>query len=241
MSSASSPTLTKKPPRTRYSDELKQEIRRRYPLCRTTADKEALAQELGVQTLHRLYNLASRLGVTREYGDWYEEEEAPLEPSLPTVDYDPSEDQARLRLREDPTTTIFSARDDEYLRRNFGQQRIEEIAYMINHTESATMYRARKLGLRGAARSWEINRVCAWLGITRPQLERAGRDGGLVILPCCDSTAQVRITLVETESLARTLLHDGLWRRLRETHAADEWFLREIIECYAEAKAGKAH
>ena len=48
--------------RARYSDEVKEEVRQLYPLCRTTADKEKLAKELGIGSVAKLYNLSSRLG-----------------------------------------------------------------------------------------------------------------------------------------------------------------------------------
>ena len=52
--------------RTRYSSYVKDQVKKRYPLCRTTEDKQTLADELEIGSVPKLYNLASRLGATRD-------------------------------------------------------------------------------------------------------------------------------------------------------------------------------
>lgn len=47
-----------------YTEAQKRLVRKKYLLARSQKEKEALAQEVGVDSLQKLYNLASRLGVT---------------------------------------------------------------------------------------------------------------------------------------------------------------------------------
>lgn len=49
----------------RYSATVKDAVLSRYPLCRTQAEKEELARELGIGGIQKLYNLASNLGVSK--------------------------------------------------------------------------------------------------------------------------------------------------------------------------------
>ncbi len=94
-------------PRARYSPELKAEFAAKYGLCEETCDKEELAETLGIGSLHKAYNLASRMGLTRNYGDWYGE----LDGEQIEI-YDPKKDPARLQLRERPDEVEWTERDD---------------------------------------------------------------------------------------------------------------------------------
>jgi len=53
---------TENPTRAHYSEEVKSLVRTRYRDCRRVEEKEALARELGIGSVAKLYNLASRLG-----------------------------------------------------------------------------------------------------------------------------------------------------------------------------------
>src|SRR4051794_18268856 len=116
--------------RAQYSEEIKAIVKAKYPLCRTPADRDALAEELGISSRQKLYNLASRLLATRPHasgiGEQYNEEDT----------YDATSDTSRLFLRDDPDTTEWTADQDRYLREHFGSIEIESIAFYLNRTET---------------------------------------------------------------------------------------------------------
>lgn len=229
------PGRSRLPRRSRYSAELKLRVRQMYPLCRTTRDKEELAERLEIGSLHKLYNLASRLGVTRAYDDWYDGSK----PDPTGLCYDPRDDEELLKDREDPATTVFTAADDDYLRRHFGQQHLEQIAFMRDHTETAMAYRARKLGLRRAARYWDAWKVAAWLGLERRELKALCTRLNVPLHECCDRQGQSRIWLLEAEDIYKLLLHNQLWKQLIASKDADRWFIREILEATDAVKKGQ--
>lgn len=208
--------------RTQYTKEKKQLVRDKYPLCKTLEDKEELAQELGMDSIHKLYNLASRLKVTRSY----EEEGEEVTEEEPAVRYDACDDRSRWLLREDPATTIFTPEDDRYIRRHFGSSPIEHIAYHRNHTETAIAWRARQLNVRKVAKYWPADKVAAWLGVSVPELFSLHRFG-LDIFPCCDIKGNLTITLVSTTSLARLFSHEQAFTLLQQRDA-DKFFITEI-------------
>ncbi|WP_217924659.1 hypothetical protein [Miltoncostaea oceani] len=162
----------------------------------------------------QLYNLACRLHVTA--GDDRPERDLARAKAM---------EPGRRLLREDPATTVFSADHDDYLTRHFGRLEIEVIAHFVGHTETAVAYRARRLGLRRAARHWELAKVMDWLGVDGPTL----RDWGVELHRCCDRRGRVRTILVESTDLARALVRGGCWQRL-VARGADQFFIREIIE-----------
>jgi hypothetical protein len=119
--------------RARYTPLVKQQVRARYGLCRTTADKRQLADELGIGSVEKLYNLASRLGAAGRAAS------------------DAAGERARgasTLVRTHPAQTVFTAAQDAYLRREFGRRSVEVIAYHLGHSEPAIAYRARRLALR---------------------------------------------------------------------------------------------
>jgi hypothetical protein len=217
----------------RYSDEIKHQVISLYPLCLDVEDKIELAEKLQIESLHKLYNLASRLKVTKEYQDCYD-------PSgrwnIPGA-YVPRTDTSAWRDRQPYDPEIFSTKDDEYVRKYYGKQHVEEIRYVRGYTETAILYRARHLGVRKACYYWDERRVSAWLGVRVPTLRSALKRLGKEVYPCVDIHGQVRITLVATEDIAQLLLHKGSWRKLLET-GADEWFVREILESYILLREG---
>lgn len=209
--------------RVRYPQWKKDAIALRYPQCRNIKDKLALCVDLGIVNdagepdLARLYNLASRLKVTA-----VADNEARLSAAV-----DEAMRPERRRLREDPRSTVFTAENDRYLTTWFGRQAIEIIALQIGHTEIATAYRARQLGLRRPARHWELRRVLAWLDIDLSGLT----EMGVPVLDCCDRFARVKIQLVEGEALRRALIRGGRWQRLKQLgNDIDLFFMKELIE-----------
>lgn len=44
-----------------YNDEMMQLVEEKYPLCSSKEDRQALAAEIGLDSIQKLYNLASRL------------------------------------------------------------------------------------------------------------------------------------------------------------------------------------
>jgi hypothetical protein len=208
--------------RAKYTSHMKQLVRDKYPLCRTLEDKEELARELGMDSIHKLYNLASRLQVTRSYDDWDAEDA-----DMPFGDrYDPTKDEQRLWQREDPKTTKFSAEDDRYLEAHFGRTPIDQIAFHREHTETATLYRARQLGLCKPVRYWDIRKVSPWLGMSVGELQQRSEEG-LDIYPLCDREGRIQIQVVSTTSIARWIIsHD---KELVERDA-DKFFIKDIKE-----------
>lgn len=206
--------------RSRYSEQQRQLVRDRYPLCRTLADKEQLASDAGIGSLQKLYNLASRIGVTARSGGGLSAERGYSEAMRV------AQDPARLKLREDPATTQFSARDDDYLRKHFGRQEIAAIAIQCSHSEIAMAYRARQLGLRLPVRWWDQERVGAWLGLSADEMV----EMGIPLHPCCDRRGRLRIVLVKTDDLSAALFRGGRWQRLVAERDADLFFVREILE-----------
>ena len=217
--------------RARYSNWVKQQVRLRYPLCRTTEDKRQLAAELNIRdadgepSVPKLYNLASRLGATGR--DAAEQHVAAVASS-----------EERLLDREDPDTTEFSRESDRYLRSEFGRKPIGWIAVNIHHTETAVAYRARQLGLRKPVKYWNVRKVALWLSLTVEEL-RALRSEGIDVYPQHDRHGHLQLEVVSTSSLARWLKDDGNLARARAA-GADEFFIREVLESMEQAAAGES-
>lgn len=210
--------------RAKYSPELKQLIREKYPFCVTLEDKQELAREAGIDHIHKLYNLASRLGVTRTNNDAFEGAYSrPLG----------APGSRRTRFAD----VSFSAADDRYLRRQFGRKQIADIAFFRNLPESALLYRARQLGLRRAARYWGEARVLDWLGIERGAWQ-AARQEGVDVFPLRNRQGKVATRLVSTTSLARWLIDDKRFVALVQA-GADEFFVREVIESAVNVARGE--
>lgn len=203
--------------RARYSNHVKDQVRKRYGLCRTTADKQALADELGIGTVPKLYNLASRLGATGKEG---------IDETGGSEDSNLKE---RLLLRENPNDTIFSAEAERYLTDEFGRRTVEAISFHINHSETAVLYRARHMGLRLPVKHWNIVKVSAWLGFDVDDFRTLSREG-LDIHPQHDpENGNLVLEVVSTTSLGRWLTISENIDRV-EAQDADQFFLKEIKE-----------
>lgn len=209
--------------RTRYTPQVKDQVKKRYRYCRTTADKEALAEELGIlddsgkPSVSKLYNLASRLGCagSDDSSAWG------------TVTSDPEDRQI---IKERPGETKFTKQDDAYLRKSFGTLPIEDIAYHIGHSEPATLYRSRELGLRLPVKYWRTNKVALWLGMSEEDVHCALE---LDVHPLCDRDGDVQLHLVSTSSLGRWLSLKKTEKFLKDRDP-DEFFILEIKETLSE-------
>lgn len=218
--------------RAQYSDEIKALVKAKYPLCRTPADRDRLAKELGIGSRQKLYNLASRLLATRPHAnsanEWIGDDDD---------GYDATEDHSRLLIREDPDTLVWSKDDDRYLREHFGRSfRIEEIAFFLDRSETAVAYHARELGLRNIPKFYDVNKVKMWLGLSGSEVVKLWRAKKLDLYPCTDRHGKVKITLVSTTSLARFLLRHRMWKKLVDSprRRADKFFVRDILESIAQ-------
>jgi len=218
--------MPKSPPRKRvrrakYTAEMKMLVRELYPLCRTIEDKEELANRLGMDSIHKLYNLASRLKVTRSYDD----EETLCEGD---IEDRPGRDRSRLKLRQQINETHFTSADNRYIREHFGSMRPDEIAFQRGHSETAILYRARQMRLRTFPRFWDLERVRAWLDLEDCTVEDL-RSEGLVIFSLPDRRRKVQIVVVSTDSLAQWMISNNRARLLRRA-GADEFFIQEVLE-----------
>lgn len=236
----------KPPPRPVYTEEQKRIVAEQYHMCITRADKVALQKRLGFASIEQLYNLANRLNVTRTHRD------AGAEGGRSS----PSFAAERLRIREDPDTVEFSDYADDYLGRHFGpdarnRRHLEEIAFHLDHSESAVMYRARHRGLRRFCKYWQADKVIGWTGLETNRLREIGVD----FFPCIDRDGEVAITLVSTSSLLRLIAASGgddhpegappaakfdmVDRRAELLEAGiDLFFLRELDELHMAVMAG---
>jgi hypothetical protein len=206
--------------RTRYTRWQKQQVKLHYPSCRTTKDKEELAERLGIvddqgrPSVAKLYNLASRLKVTQ--GHDQEERQAAIT------------DHERLLEREAPGDTVFTPQDDRYIRSEHGRRPTDAIAFARGHTETATLYQARRLGLRKPVKNWNAVKVARWFGMTDEELH-ALRDEGLDIYRLHDRKGRLQLEVVSTTSIWRWLENGG--RERLNGRGADQYFLLELDEC----------
>jgi len=210
--------------RARYSPYVKDQVMKRYPLCRTTADKQVLADELGIGSVSKLYNLASRLGAAGQ----------DVEPG----EHPEAHSSERLRERENPDAVKFTRQADRYLKSEFGRRAIEDIAYHLHHSETAILYRARHLNLRKSVKYWRTDKVARWFGMSEEDFKNLASEG-LDIHPLADMRGRVKIEVVSTSSLARWLALKKNLKLLRE-QGADEFFIREIQESVADLIAHKS-
>lgn len=212
--------------RTLYTEAQKQIVAERYPFCVTRQEKLELAEQVGLQSLEQLYNLANRLRVTRTH------QERIARDGLER--HQPAFDPARLLMREDPATTTFTEEDDAYLRRRFGRVYIEQIAFHLGHTESATLVRARELGLRKFCRYWDAQKVVAWLGRSLAELNARGVQH----YPCVDRKGNPAITLISTASLLRWIDDPRFAEDLAQEGRVDRFFHQELTDLRQEILTG---
>lgn len=218
--------------RAQYSPETKARVHVCYPICKSPEDRKRLAEDEDIGSLQKLYNMASRIDATRAHAgsseDWMADD-----------GYDATQDWARLYLRDDPETVTWSKDDDRFLRDHFGRTKIEEIGVFLNRSETAVAYRVRELGLRNIPKYYDIRKVAPWLGLKVSDVMLMTKIG-LEVFPCCNAEGEIKITLVSTTSLARTLLRGRLWKRLVDKYDADEFFIRDIIESIVALQKGEA-
>jgi hypothetical protein len=204
--------------RAQYSQETKERVYWRYPLLLSREDRLELAREEKIESLAKLYNLASRLEATRGHD----------------LGEGPWSDPERLLLRIDPDTHVWLPKHDRYIRSAWRKLFIEQIAFRLDLPEIAVAYRARQLGLRAVCHYWDAKKVVAWLGISgRELLELASPPAGkhgLELYPQRNRRGEFAIMLASATSLARVLAQDGLWKRLVDERNADKFFMREILE-----------
>jgi hypothetical protein len=212
--------------RAQYSEEQKALVLAKYNLCFNSDDRIVLAKEAEVESLQKLYNLSSRLGATRPHSSSSDEwtSDAP-------DGYDVTQDFSRLYLRDSFKDTKWSQKEDDFIQEHFGKSFIEEIAFFLNKSETATAYRSRQLGLRNIPKYWSAAKVAPWLGIGLKDLLLLSKNG-LEIFPCTDRDGEVKIVLISTVSLARILLRGRLYRKLLNPakYNADEFFIRDVVE-----------
>lgn len=201
--------------RTRYSPYIKEQVRKRYHLCRTTEDKQALADELGIGSVSKLYNLASRLDAAGQ-----RDQNIPGEGSEPARESD---------LREDPKTIKWSRKDEKFLRSEFGRLAIENIAYHLGHSETAVLYKARHMGLRLPAKHWRLDKVSRWLGLSEDRVRELAGEG-VDIHQLANRAGEVVLEVVSLSSLGRWMKQTGNTKRLREEGDPDPFFILEIRE-----------
>lgn len=206
--------------RTRYSAKVRDEVRKRYPLCRNTEDREALAESLGIESVSKLYNLASRLKVAGKE-------------SIGNKDSSKNE----TAIKEDPKHTSFSKQDDRYIKKEFGRRSIEDIAFYLNHSEMAIAYRARQLEMRKPVKNWRLNKVASWFGMSESDFETLQEDG-IEIFPLTNLEGRVVLSFVSTTSLARWLSKKKNINKIKKL-GADEFFILEILESVDEIQEGK--
>jgi hypothetical protein len=210
--------------RAQYSDETKREVYLLYPLCLTREDRIDLADELGIESLAKLYNLGSRLDATRGH----------------EIDADAIYfDSARLSLRDDPADLEWLPKHDRYIRNAWRHLHIEKVAFRLRRSEIAVAYRARHLGRRNVCYYWDANKVIEWLGISgrdlielgQPRTDRSGKPlHTLELLPCRDRHGRYKIMLVSTTSMARVFAQNGYWKTLVDANGADRFFIKEVME-----------
>lgn len=227
-SSTSPVSVRPRAKRAKYTREQKDFVREHYPRCDTLEEKEQLARLVGIDDIHKLYNLASRLGVTRSHeGELVEDTDDLV---MPRRKHDSAYDTSRLWRRQRMAETTFTTENDRYLTRQFGKRPLEEIAAFCGHTETAILYRARHLDKRKPAQHWALDKVAAWMGMEIAAFRRLEAEG-IDIFPVPNRRGDIRSELVSTTSLARWLHGEQgeRWRRLIE-EGSDEFFIHEILE-----------
>jgi hypothetical protein len=197
--------------RAKYSKAIKERVRAEYPYCTTLDEKRELARSLGMDSLHKLYNLASRLGVTRTNADDDFHVGLHREPGI-TVS--PSH---ALGLGSSLSETVFTDADDNYLRNHWGNTKLAMIAAQRGHSESALLYRARTLGLRRCQPQWSCSDAARYLGIEESFLLQ------IDTLMIFETSAEPRTRLVSATSLWD-------WVKDETLPHAEEFFLLELKE-----------
>lgn len=233
-----------------YSEEDKRLVREKYPKCKNREEKIELARMIGIESpeknLHKLYNLASREKATRSQVDYENIDYQDLvgnngEVTIEEEEVDESYNE--LKKREDPATTKFSRQDDAYIKRHFGSMSISDIAKQRDHTETATMYRARHLrredinqNLRRPCVGYYLHKVAAWLGMDEKGILLLRRSN-VEVRPLPDPEGKVERYWVHTVSLAAFLKKYD--KKLIKENDADEFFIMDVLESAADLAASK--
>jgi hypothetical protein len=206
----------------RYSDEVKEQIRLRYPGCLHSDDRKWLAAQLGVigadgePDVARLYNAASRSGGARKKTGPASERDD-LEAALAAA-----RAPERLLLRDDPAALSWDDYLDGYVRRAFGKLEVELIALFLDRTETAVLHRARQLGLRRHPRGWSLEKAAAWLALDPDELREAGIT---FLLGFPDGSPSEEV--VDAKALAARVSRQ---LRAARDRGADLFFLAELAD-----------
>lgn len=174
-----------------------------------------MADELGIGSVSKLYNLASRLDAAGQ-----RDQNIPGEGQVPAESHE---------LREDPKTIKWSRKADKFLKSEFGRLGIENISYHLGHSETAILYRARHLGLRLPAKHWRLDKVARWLGLPEDKLKSLASEG-IDIHQLANRSNEVVLEVVSLASLGRWIAQPGNTKRLKEEGDPDPFFLLEIKE-----------
>jgi hypothetical protein len=168
---------------------------------------------LGIGTVSRLYNLASRLDVAGSQPE----------------DVTPGQ---RDQIKLDPAETTFTRRADQYLKREFGRRPIEDIAFHLHLSEPAVVFRARTLKLRKPVKFWPLDKVSEWMGMSEDEVAALSEEG-LDLFPMAGRDGKKALTVVSTSSLARWMKLKKNLKRLDQL-GADKFFIAEIQESVQE-------
>lgn len=212
-----------------------------------------------IPSIRHLYNIACQRGLTRGSDDLNDRDfELFMKGDRDIVTqrrrYNPEDEQRLLRKREDPRTTTFTSEDDKWIIRNYERMDVVAIAIARNHSETAILYRARKLTvqdkgpdgelleprpLRRAAVGYPLARVAAWLGSPDEPMSDEELDGlraaGMDVRVMRDRNGQVEHEWVMARSLAPILEKVGA--KLITERGADAFFIKEVLETEAEIVA----
>lgn len=239
--------------RTRYTDEQRRIVALEYSTCRTPQEKLALCKKVGIPDIRRLYNLACQMGLTRGSEDLSDAEFRQFVAGNKSVmslrrRYDSKDEERLLAMREEPSTTEFTAEDDKFIITNYGRMSIVNIALARQHSETAILYRARQLKrqkvdadgnllpprpLRRPAVGYPIHRVAKWLGLSEDEVKDLRRVG-VQVRPLLNRRGEIQDYWVISRTLAPFLREYGV--RLAKDKGADLFFIREIIEGEAETE-----
>jgi hypothetical protein len=235
--------------RSEYSDDKKQLVRNHYQHCLTRDEKIELARRIGIEhpedNLHKLYNLASREKATRSHINYNVDEYAELlrAGTVPIVEKVAPKPAKYLQTRQDPTTTHFSRKDDEYIKRHFGTMSIADIAVHRGHTESAIMYRARHLRnpetnkpIRRPCVGYYLDKVYLWLNLKGDEASFLKKNN-VEIRPLPDEAGKAEQYWVHTVSLAKFLREFGPAMVVKRR--ADRFFIMDVLESAQDIETGK--
>lgn len=150
----------------KYPEAIRDRVLAEYPYCTTPDEKQELADSLGMDSLNKLYNLASRLKATRTTNE--DDMHMGIE-QADDVEAMLLKDQ-NAKVISKISTTVFTEADDEYLKNHWGNTKLSMISAQRRHSEPALLYRARHLGLRKLQPQWDIKDVSRYISLPEDYL-----------------------------------------------------------------------